>query len=87
MRRDADAKRASRLKGFEKGAKRIDFPPPRETPAKNATPLVHMKRDSPQGEAWAAWWRVTKGGSPPMDRAGGWHFPAEWPPDRKAECG
>jgi len=80
MRRDADAKRAGRLKGFEKGAKRIDFPPPRETPAKNATPLVHVKRDSPQGEAWAAWWRATKGIAPPMDKEGGWRFPAEWPP-------
>ncbi|WP_034998520.1 hypothetical protein [Beijerinckia mobilis] len=87
MRRDADAKRAGKGRVPEKGAKRFDFPPVRETLAKGTPPLVHVKHDSPQGDAWAAWWRVTKGGSPPMDRAGGWHFPAEWPPDRKTECG
>ncbi len=72
MRRDADAKRA-------KGGSR-----PIESLAKpraDAVPkLIHVKRDSAQGEAWWQHVRAKTGKSPPLSKAGGWWFPTEWPP-------
>ena len=49
-------------------------------------PLVFVAEDSPQWEAWEAFYRTTKGTSPPKTNRGhtferGWHFPTEWPPE------
>jgi len=41
---------------------------------------VHIKVDTPQWEAWDAWYRSTKGKSPPCHN-GAWNFPQEWPPN------
>lgn len=69
MRRDADAKRAGKGK------------PPKIVPLGKAAvaKTVHVKRDTPQGEAWWAYIKTTTGRSPPMDKKGGWRFPSEWP--------
>ena len=39
------------------------------------------KRDTPQWEAWNAWYWKTKNKSAPSDRRGGWDFPTEFPPE------
>jgi hypothetical protein len=41
----------------------------------------YAKPETPQWEAWAEWWRMTKGKSMPRDAVGGWHVPSEWPPN------
>jgi hypothetical protein len=41
----------------------------------------YAKPETPQWEAWAEWWRATKGKSMPRDAVGGWHVPSEWPPN------
>lgn len=74
MRRDADPKKAGKLKG----AKLVEL---RTNPYLDRSPKsVHVKRDSPQGEAWWKHWKAKTGHSPPMDKDGGWRFPSEWPP-------
>jgi hypothetical protein len=41
---------------------------------------VWIAADSPDGRAWAAFYRATKGKTPPIDRRGGWRFPSRFPP-------
>lgn len=48
-----------------------------------AAPGVWVAADSPEGRAWAAFWRATKGKSPPQDAKGGWRFPSARPPIEK----
>jgi hypothetical protein len=43
-------------------------------------PLVWVASGSPEWTAWAAYWRATKGKTPPQDRDGGWRFPSRLPP-------
>jgi len=43
-----------------------------------AAPGVFVKRDTPQWDAWSAWWRAHKGKSMPGND--GWRVPSEWPP-------
>lgn len=43
-------------------------------------PLVWVASGSPEWTAWAAYWRATKGKTPPQDRNGGWRFPSPLPP-------
>jgi len=71
MRRDADAKRARN--------------PPASLAVEPVASGVHIRIDSPQWRAWAAWWRKTKASAPPIDRDGGWRFPSEWPPPGPSE--
>ncbi|VFU08419.1 conserved protein of unknown function [Methylocella tundrae] len=66
MRRDADAKRILR--------------PPSRSPREAPSQTFHVKRDSPQGDAWWAFVKARTGRTPPLDRNGGWRFPSEWPP-------
>lgn len=40
----------------------------------------HAMRGSPQWEAWDRHYRQTTGRGPPEGKAGGWHFPSEYPP-------
>jgi hypothetical protein len=71
MRRDTDAKRArSGTSPIASQAKLKDC---------DFSNLVHIKRDSPQGEAWWEHVKSKTGKSPPLDKAGGWRFPTEWP--------
>jgi hypothetical protein len=75
--------------------KREDFPRdarrdgmafiPRQKPAEpQRTPGVWIAQDAPEWEPWAAFWRATRGKSPPTDKRGGWRFPHRVPPDRLA---
>ncbi|HMK89463.1 MAG TPA: hypothetical protein VK446_07510, partial [Methylocystis sp.] len=41
---------------------------------------VWIARDAPEWGPWAAYWRATKGSSPPTDKRDGWRFPALAPP-------
>ena len=41
---------------------------------------VFVHQESPQWIAWQDYLRKTKGRASPVDQAGGWHFPTEWPP-------
>ena len=49
-------------------------------PAIPAPTTIHVKRDTPQGEAWWSFMRKTTGKTPPTDKNGGWRFPSPWPP-------
>lgn len=50
-------------------------------PAEPAGALVWISAESPQGRAWAAWWREHRSRHGyPVDRRGGWLFPSPWPP-------
>lgn len=51
---------------------------PGSAPAQPA--LVWIEYGSAAWTAWAAHWRATRGKSPPVDRQGGWRFPAPTPP-------
>jgi uncharacterized protein YdaU (DUF1376 family) len=42
--------------------------------------LVYVNWDTPQWNAWEAYYRKTSGKSPPKDSKGGWRFPTEYPP-------
>lgn len=42
---------------------------------------VWVDQGSPEWAGWAAWWRASKGKSPPVDSKGGWRFPSLVPPD------
>lgn len=50
---------------------------------RSATISVVVKRDSPQGNAWEAYSRATKGKGLPWVN-GVWHLPSEWPPELRA---
>ncbi|PNG24277.1 hypothetical protein CR492_19495, partial [Methylocella silvestris] len=67
MRRDADAKRTRPSS-------------PASVPPAALPKTFHVKRDSPQGEAWWSFVKSKTGKTPPLDKAGGWRFPSEWPP-------
>ena len=45
---------------------------------------VWIAADSPEGHAWAAFWKTTKGRTPPIDSKGGWRFPSTLPPSLQA---
>jgi hypothetical protein len=51
---------------------------PSATPSKPA--LVWISLDSPEWQAWAAFYLSTKGKTPLLDARGGWRFPARFPP-------
>ncbi len=52
-----------------------------DDPKNGAVPrLVWISYGSPAWDAWSAFYRATKGQTPPKDRNGGWRFPAQWPP-------
>lgn len=51
--------------------------------AANLASKVHVKADTPQWRAWAAY----LGTPPPQDRNFGWHFDSEWPPDHMQAAG
>lgn len=54
---------------------------PVSTPAGTARPaLVWIALDAPGWHEWEAFYRATKGKTPPLDRKGGWRFPSRWPP-------
>lgn len=46
--------------------------------------LVWIEYGGPAWEAWSAFWRATKGKTPPLDRLGGWRFPSRWPPKEES---
>ncbi len=48
-----------------------------------AMPSFHIKRTDPSWPAWEAFYRKTKGKSPPTDASGGWRFPSEYPPEEQ----
>jgi hypothetical protein len=49
-----------------------------------APPGVWIGLDKPGWPEWAAWWRATKGRSPPTDARGCWRFPSLSPPALEA---
>lgn len=51
--------------------------------AANLASKIHVKTDTPQWRAWAAY----LGTPPPLDRNFGWHFDSEWPPDHMQAAG
>jgi hypothetical protein len=54
----------------------------RETPQSGTLVArnIWVSADTPEGRAWARFWRETKGKSPPVDAKGGWRFASRWPP-------
>jgi hypothetical protein len=42
--------------------------------------MVWISASAPEWRAWAAYWRATKGKTPPQDKRGGWRFPSRTPP-------
>lgn len=51
-----------------------------ERPLSASEIRVRVELDTPQWEAWEAYYRKIKRRAPPTHN-GGWHFPTEWPPD------
>jgi hypothetical protein len=47
-------------------------------------PLVWISFGSREWEAWAEFYRATRGKTPPQDMRGGWRFPSRWPPAPRA---
>jgi hypothetical protein len=45
------------------------------------TALIWIALDTPEWRAWAAFYRRTKGKTPPLDMRGGWRFPSRFPPE------
>ena len=41
---------------------------------------IWISASAPEWRAWAAYWRATKGRTPPTDKHGGWRFPSRIPP-------
>lgn len=41
---------------------------------------VWISATSPEWREWSAFWKATKGRTPPQDRRGGWRFPSRIPP-------
>lgn len=71
MRRDADAKRA-------RGGSSVVVSLAKAQDG-SLQKSIHVKRDSPQGEAWWQHMKAKTGKYPPLDKNGGWHFPTLWP--------
>lgn len=45
-----------------------------------AASQVYVAYGTEAGDAWERYWRLTRGGAPPRDKAGkGWYFPTEFP--------
>jgi hypothetical protein len=44
------------------------------------SPLVWIPYGTAQWDAWSAFYRATRGKTPPIDRRGGWRFPGPEPP-------
>ncbi len=42
--------------------------------------LVWIALDTPEWRAWSAFYRATRGKTPPFDKLGGWRFPTRLPP-------
>jgi hypothetical protein len=42
--------------------------------------LVWIAYGTPAWDAWAAFYKATRGKTPPQDRRGGWRFASKWPP-------
>ena len=55
------------------------------SPSRNVAPLLWIALDAPGWREWSAFYRSTKGKTPPLDRRGGWRFPARFPPHVAAE--
>jgi hypothetical protein len=55
--------------------------PPQAAAEPSAPPGVWIAAGGPGWSDWSAWWRETRGKSPPLDARGGWRFPAERPPE------
>lgn len=51
-----------------------------ERAATSPAPFVWIALDAPGWKEWAAFYRVTRGKTPPQDRRGGWRFPSRLPP-------
>ena len=43
-------------------------------------PSVWISASAPEWRAWEAFWKATKGRTPPTDKRGGWRFPSKAPP-------
>jgi hypothetical protein len=41
---------------------------------------VWISASAPEWREWSAYWRATKGRTPPQDKRGGWRFPSRIPP-------
>ena len=52
--------------------------------AATIAPGVWIAAYSPEGRAWATFWKTTKGRTPPIDSKGGWWFPSRLPPSLQA---
>ena len=50
------------------------------TPSRKPAPMIWIALDSPEWRAWDAFYKQTKGKTPPLDRRGGWRFPSRIPP-------
>jgi hypothetical protein len=61
-----------------------DAGPVSESPRAPSATLVWIALDAPGWKEWEAFYRATKGKSPPLDRRGGWRFPSGWPPSMQA---
>jgi hypothetical protein len=48
-------------------------------------PLVWVGLDETGWREWEAFWRATRGKTPPLDRKGGWRFPSRFPRAMVAE--
>jgi hypothetical protein len=48
--------------------------------ASSPSALVWIAYGSPAWDAWAAFYKLTRGKTPPMDRRGGWRFAGPEPP-------
>jgi hypothetical protein len=55
-----------------------------ETSSQGQPGPVWIAADSPEGRSWAAFYRSTRGKTPPIDRRGGWRFPTRFPPSLQA---
>ena len=57
-----------------------------QTAERSAAQSVTVKQDTPQGRAWEAYYRATKGKGVPWVN-GRWSMTSEWPPRRPSEHG
>lgn len=51
----------------------------------SVTAQVWVRYGSPEWNAWSAFYRTTKGKTPPQDKRGGWRFPSRFPPARPGD--
>ena len=55
-----------------------------ERSATSPAPSVWISASAPEWREWSAFWKATKGRTPPTDKRGGWRFPSKIPPAMKA---